>query len=355
MKIAITADNHLTTRHHAPERYHALENILYQMMQHGIKHLIIAGDLFDVDTHRQQNFSEFETICKQHSKVQFHIIPGNHDQGISKKSIVGENIAIYDKPAIISIDDQAYPFLFIPYDENVSMGEQIAASVSQLELRQWVLIGHGDWIVGTKRSNAYEQGVYMPLARRDLDQFQPRQVFLGHIHAAGNTPIHYAGSPCGLDINETGHRRFLVYDTETNQIESRWVDTDVLYFNTTLTILPLDDEETYLKPIIAGVIQSWNLNQNEKKKARIRVKVRGYSSDKDALTKIVKDAFEDFTFYHNEFPDMDEVFFSEDFAQQHIVELVQGAIDEMEWYPADDIQPDKEMILLSALKVIYGA
>lgn len=47
MKIAITADIHLTNRERHPERFHALENILDQLVDQEVNTLIIAGDLFD--------------------------------------------------------------------------------------------------------------------------------------------------------------------------------------------------------------------------------------------------------------------------------------------------------------------
>ena len=47
MKIAVTADLHLTSRVRNPERYHALANILEQLADRKIDNLVIAGDLFD--------------------------------------------------------------------------------------------------------------------------------------------------------------------------------------------------------------------------------------------------------------------------------------------------------------------
>ena len=92
MKIAVTADAHLRAGAGYPERYNALENVFAQTVAAGIETLIIAGDLFDKDF---QNYSEFESLCRDHPTVEVHIIPGNHDPGISKKRITGENVHIY--------------------------------------------------------------------------------------------------------------------------------------------------------------------------------------------------------------------------------------------------------------------
>ena len=105
----------------------------------------------------------------------------------------------------------------IPYLPGKTMGDVIGMFADDIEPREWVLCGHGDWLEGRRSPNPYEPGTYMPLTRSDLTQYQPAQVFLGHIHARRDEPIHYPGSPCGLDISETGRRRFLLFDTDKNQ------------------------------------------------------------------------------------------------------------------------------------------
>ena len=47
MKIAITADLHLTTKKEHPERFNALKEILEHLRRENVPPLIIAGDLFD--------------------------------------------------------------------------------------------------------------------------------------------------------------------------------------------------------------------------------------------------------------------------------------------------------------------
>ena len=89
MKIAVTADLHLTSLKDHPERYHALENILDQMLKEDVHQIIIAGDLFHADF---PNYNEFDELCQKPSyrPIQFHIIPGsfNHNHFIF---IVGDN------------------------------------------------------------------------------------------------------------------------------------------------------------------------------------------------------------------------------------------------------------------------
>jgi len=61
MKIAITADLHLTSRQQRPDRFAALKNIFVQLHTLQIDTLIIAGDLHDAT---YDNFSEFEALCR---------------------------------------------------------------------------------------------------------------------------------------------------------------------------------------------------------------------------------------------------------------------------------------------------
>ena len=61
MRIAITADCHLTTRVKHPERYQALSDIFKQCKEKKVQLLIIAGDLFDST---MANYAEFEELYK---------------------------------------------------------------------------------------------------------------------------------------------------------------------------------------------------------------------------------------------------------------------------------------------------
>ncbi|MBW2721824.1 MAG: metallophosphoesterase, partial [Deltaproteobacteria bacterium] len=140
MRVAVTADVHLRTRGEHSERYHALENIFQQMSAEGVENLIVAGDLFDKDF---SSYTEFENLCKKYSKLRLHIIPGNHDPGISENSILGDNIDIYTDPTPMQFDSTT--FLFIPYEEKGEMGEKIAKMEKEIEGKEWILVAHGDY------------------------------------------------------------------------------------------------------------------------------------------------------------------------------------------------------------------
>jgi DNA repair protein SbcD/Mre11 len=348
MKIAITADIHLATRSDHPERYNALENILHQSDKDCIEHLIIAGDLFDKD---YNNPKDFEALCKTFPKINLHIIPGNHDVAVSGKSIVGSNIRVYTTPTAIEIDQTS--FLFIPYEEKTKMCDRITIQGDGAE-KGWILIGHGDYYGGVKEQNPLEPGTYMPLSKSTVSKFAPRAVFLGHIHKPTNiSNVYYTGSPCGLDISETGTRRFLVYDTEDGSITSVPVATDVLYFMESFVIVPLENELDILKQEIAKRIKSWEIHESEFSKIIIRCEAMGYTMDRGAVMTALKDGFKDFRFYNDEGPLIERLSMSSDRQLSAIAERTVKLIDEFEWESNDD-EPDKELIKMKALDVIYS-
>jgi exonuclease SbcD len=353
MKLAITADIHLTTRAEHPERFAALENILDQMIGSGISVLIIAGDLFDISS---KNYSEFEEVCKRNDyrDIKFWVIPGNHDPAISGKQVVAPNVHIFSKPEFFQLPTERPFFFFLPYMKNKTMGEYIAEKAVQLPKDGWVLVAHGDWLDGLQDVNPYESGIYMPLTRKDLDIFQPARVFLGHIHIPfSKEPVYYTGSPCGVDISETGLRRFLIFDTQTGLVESRRVDSQVIFFDENLTILPHEDESAYVRKKIEEIIQRWAIEPKDKSKIRLRFKANGYSSDREQLMRILQECFTGCTFWKSDGPDISGVSTSSDPDRGLLAEEVRQRIAAQTWPDGPD-EPTSDEILLAALEIIYG-
>ena len=349
MKIAVTADAHLTTEGEHPERYRALDNIFEQTVAAGIEHLIIAGDLFQTGS---QNYSEFEGLCRKYPDLELHIIPGNHDPNISGQSLTGENICVYTDPSALEID--SVTFVFIPYEKNATMGEKIAQLEHEIDGKQWVLVGHGDFFEGVKEPNPLEPKTYMPLSKKNLGRFKPRTVFLGHIHKPHNPygDVHYVGSPCGQDITETGQRTFLVYDTSDGNVEPHLIETDVLYFMESFLILPRDDEAPRLKQEIANRIESWEITKDDSPKVRFRAEASGYAKDRSAVREALELGFRDFTCFDDGGTKIDDLSVSSDDQLEAISERAMELIKELDWAFGGD-EPTREMVERAALKVIY--
>jgi DNA repair exonuclease SbcCD nuclease subunit len=350
LKIAVTADVHLTTREDKPERFNALEDILGSLEGLGIEHLIIAGDLFNKDI---SNYSQFDELCEKFDKVTVHLIPGNHDPSVEKSRFTADNVRAYNEPTRVELDGT---FLFVPYQLGTSMGEVIASEAEHLEHGKWILVGHGDYCRSNRQAGSEEQGTYMPLFRSDINLYSPRDVLLGHIHIRSTAgKVHYPGSPCGLDISEVGRRSFLVYDTENAAISDHPVNTDVLFFQASFMIIPRDDELSRLKQEIDQRIASWGLDESELGRVRLRVRARGSCNDKQAIADLLKESFGKYTYYKDEGPDVGELSVSNNNELGFIAEQVEEEIANMDWgsCPEED-QPDHDAIMEQALQVIYG-
>jgi DNA repair exonuclease SbcCD nuclease subunit len=235
------------------------------------------------------------------------------------------------------------------------MGERIAEFAKELPPDGWVLVGHGDYLDGLREGNTYEaSGLYMPLTRRDVATFRPAKVFLGHIHAPmDNDPVYYTGSPCGLDISETGPRRCLVYDTQTGRVESRRVNSDVIYYDETLTLLPMEDETAYLREKSQAIMDRWELDAAECAKVRLRLKVNGWTTDKRAAIETLQECFAPFRLYKDEGIDSSELNDSKDPDRILLADMIQQCIGRQAWANGPE-DPSHDEILKAALGIIYG-
>lgn len=152
-----------------------------------------------------------------------------------------DNFDVIEEPQIIPLTED-WNIVLIPYAANKLMGEVIQTLAPEIGDKKWFLVGHGDYIEGVRDVNPYEPGIYMPLMRKDVEAFKPDRVFLGHIHTApSSSKAFYTGSPCGLDITETGYRYFIIFDTDSNEIIRQQVDNEVLFFQTSLIVFPTED------------------------------------------------------------------------------------------------------------------
>ena len=352
MKIAFTADNHLTTQSRNPERFQALANILQQCGENQVKLLIIAGDLFDQS---MPNYAEFETLYKKHRPpgLTTAIIPGNHDEGLNQESITGDGLIIHNEPQLLPLNKN-WKILFVPYQKGQTMGSVIAPFAAELTGQRWILVGHGDWSPGLKIPDPYEPGVYMPLTRSDLVLYKPELVFLGHIHLPfDGEKVHYPGSPCPLNISETGLRYFLLLDLKQGKITPVTADSPQLFFDERFVTLSRENELEYLENQMKERIDSWELPAGWEKRVQVRVEVAGFATDREAAKKIVREVFSPFNFSEDGEPDLKKLYHRPDPDREQIALDVQDWIKELEWAESTSA-PTKTEILEEALKVIYG-
>jgi exonuclease SbcD len=352
VKIALTADNHLTTLARNPERFKTLENLLKRCDELKIKLLIIAGDLFDQNI---PNYVEFEDLYKKHRPpgLTTAVIPGNHDPNLKPENIIADGLIVHDHPALLPLN-QSWKVLFVPYQQNADMGSAIAPFKSELTNQRWILVGHGDWSPGIQKPSSYEPGVYMPLTRSDLVLYKPELVFLGHIHQSYlGENVYYPGSPCPIDTTETGLRSFLVADLKSGKISTELVDSPLIYFEERFVMLPRKNELTNLKDQINTRIKSWELPPGWENRVRVSASVAGIASDRKAVYATVQEGLSPFQIMGENNPNLDQLYHLSDPDRDLIAQRVQDWIAALEWAESPT-SPNKAEILEEALKVIYG-
>jgi len=216
------------------------------------------------------------------------------------------------------------------------------------------LVGHGDYYGGLREPNPLEPGTYMPLTRSEVDGLGARAVFLGHIHKPGQWgSVYYAGSPCGLEISETGVRRFLVYDKSAGRVDSRPVVTDHIYFVESFTVVPVEDEVQLLEQEIGRRIEAWGIDAEDRGKVCVRVSARGYTTDKRAIQAGLERGFEGFRFYDEGGPDTASLWVAGDDQLNAIAQRTREMLKGLDWDFGGD-EPDREEVLLAALAAVYG-
>jgi DNA repair exonuclease SbcCD nuclease subunit len=353
LKIAITADNHLTTRAKNPERFQVLEDIFKRCGERNIQLLIIAGDLFDQTL---ANYSEFEDLYRAHRPADLTtvVIPGNHDCNLHHSALAGDGLQVYAEPTLRPISDSRQ-LLFLPYQAELTMGEAIAPFADQLSSQRWILIGHGDWSSSMNTTDPYEPGVYMPLTASDLKRYQPELVFLGHIHLPqADQAVYYPGSPCPLNISETGLRSFITLDTVRGEINTLPVKSPLLYFDESFVMVPAENDLEILIREIEDRIKRWQLPEGWENQVKVRVKINGSArSDRQRILQTVNKQFESFTFYEGNGPDLSGLISSQDPERAAIARQIRVWITKMDWGENPD-PPPKSLILEQALKIIYG-
>ncbi len=353
MRIAFTADNHLLQFQDSPDRYHALRNILQTCGNQEVDKLVIAGDLFDKTL---ANYSDFENLVRTHrpDQTKIAILPGNHDPDLSDKHLAAHGVQVYSDPIFLPLDDQWW-ILLIPYQKNTSMGQLIASFAPDFEDKRWILVSHGDYTQSVRQQNPAESGTYFPLTRGDLQRYNPAHAFLGHIHRPHSADsVIYPGSPCPLNRTETGLRRFLIFDTSTNQVSSIKINNSEIFFQENFLLIPGKNQEKVLRNEIDQRIQSWSLPPGWEQKTQPYIQVLGYAQNRSKIIEIITNAFSDFLFSSDTHLDLSRLYHHPDPDRDYIAAEFQTWLNSQDWLTGNN-EITRQDVLFEALKIIYGA
>lgn len=350
MRYAITADLHLSTKQNHPERLDALSSILSTCAQSGIETLFIAGDLFDQSV---SNPSDFENTIKAGApkNLKVIILRGNHDMGLRQAAFTLPAIQVIEQPTVLKLEDNGLPIVLLPYQTENEVGKQLAL-LDGIKPDNFILISHGDWLGGKQIRNAYEQGTYMPLRSSDLQKFKPSQVFLGHIHIPYKDGIvWYCGSPCALDITETGKRSFILFDDRSGVVERVEIPGSKVNLIEKVTIYPAEDELSIFTRHFEKTTADQNL-QGQESRIRARMILQGVTTDRK---KIVDDVH---SYLSSKGVEIESI--KHDGLQIEVNPakriIADRAIDTIQktYYSESEEYPEREDILALALQIIYG-
>lgn len=351
MKISITADVHLNDKY--PERKKALENILKKSEQENISNVIIAGDLFDKNI---DNYSQADELFGKYSRINILIIPGNHDCYMSQNGFESSNVRVFNKTDIIGLGGER--FIMLPYKEGNNAGAFLAENIST-NSDGAILISHCDFMSSASgiSRNKYEEGMYMPLSGYDIQKYKFKKVFLGHIHKKSviNEKVYYPGSPEGIDINETGVRYFIIYDTDSNFVMFEKMVSKNIFQNEKLTVIPLTDAKHGIDGSIEKMINSWEVEDDDLKKTTLRLKLNGLTNNKSVVLERLNESLKKKGITLYEDIDSSELNFREVSGDLELVisKVTDFIESNMQNSKMPNI-PEKDEVIAEALKIISG-
>ena len=132
-----------------------------------------------------------------------------------------------------------------------------------------------------------------------------------------------------------------------------FVTTDTIFFEETFILVPFDNEVPFLKKEIEERITSWGIAPEDYSKIVVRVSAIGYSKDRGVVLSTLKEALDQFQYYKNEGPNIDNLFISVDHQLNAIAERTLKLIDELDCNFSEG-EPDRNMVKMQVLNVIYG-
>ncbi|GEM_PF-3312023 len=250
MKITILSDSHLKSSDETPEKYDAIEYIFSYSVNNGIQNIIFAGDTFDSNL---SSYGDFDNLACNYPTLNIYLIRGNHDSKLCQHQFTASNIFVIENPQIKEFEDKN--IFLVPFIENKYAADIIEElNKKALVPKKKILISHCDYISKQSDINELEKNVYMPLFKRDIEEFE--KVILGHIHKQMiiDEKIFYCGSAFPSAIDEIGDRYFIVYDLDFDVINLIKIPTKIIYFSFKIILNPFENIDEilnkYLSPFI---------------------------------------------------------------------------------------------------------
>jgi hypothetical protein len=118
-------------------------------------------------------------------------------------------------------------------------------------------------------------------------------------------------------------------------------------------VVPVDDEVKVLEHEIERRIEAWGLNNEDRAKVYVRVKITGYTTDKRSIHEALEVGFGQYQFYKDEGVDAENLETATDDQRNAIAQRARDMLDELAWDFGGD-EPERERVLIAALETVYG-
>lgn len=181
-------------------------------VNHGVTAFIISGDIFDNANASKTSIKTVMSIMQSASPVEFFILAGNHDNDSPFSSLDFEapNVHIFsDNWEYFDIENVTIAGIIKTYQNSDNMASDLKLNKERFN----IVVLHGDIKSEIRLSD---------FAFKNIDYMA-----LGHIHSFGSGKIDsidprgdYAYSGCleGRGFDEEGKKGFIIYDTDTREI-----------------------------------------------------------------------------------------------------------------------------------------
>lgn len=180
---------------------------------HAIKHILLAGDVFDKDKVSKKDKEFFYGLLKANKDLEFYYLRGNHDSNTTYNEELDNLHTFNDK------------WTFFTLEEGVTLSGIELTEANQGSLYSSLTLNRDDHNIVMMHGQE-TSSVSNPLEDikiKDLENKNIDYLALGHIHKYSETSLDkrgkyvYPGCIQGRGFDEEGKKGFIVYDTDTKE------------------------------------------------------------------------------------------------------------------------------------------
>jgi DNA repair exonuclease SbcCD nuclease subunit len=179
--------------------------------------IIIAGDLFDNERVSVRTLDSVMGIIENATGITFFYLPGNHERNrLSESGVkIPENLVIFGS------EWTSYRFGDITVSGCTEIKARMFSSLTLDEDRINIAVLHGELADRTQTPDK--------IGIKELENTAIDYLALGHYHSYSETPFGirgravYSGTPEGRGFDETGDKGYVLIDTDSGAVTSRFV------------------------------------------------------------------------------------------------------------------------------------